>query len=362
MNILFLDQFNELAGAQRCLLDLIPAILARGWHPRVALPGTGPLSANLQALGVPVESIELGPYRSGSKTLSDAIRFIRDTTHLAQTIDGADLLFVNGPRLLPAVALARPACPVLFYCHSRLDAGPSRMLARWALRRIRAVTIASCRFVTGWLPFPVAQVIYPGVSDSQQPRSTLSLFRQIGVIGRLAPEKGQLEFVRAVRLLHARRPEWRFLVCGAPLFADPSYARQVRSEAVGLPVEFRGWQDDLSDVWRDLDALAVPSSTHDAAPRVILEAFAAGVPVVAFPSGGIPELVEHGRTGRLATPPTPETLATSLLETLDGDATPLSANARAEWRRRFTVERYRAEVCAAIENFVQLPAAHTLSA
>jgi hypothetical protein len=83
---------------------------------------------------------------------------------------------------------------------------------------------------------------------------------------------------------------------------------------------------------------------------VILEAFSAGIPVVAFRSGGIPEIIEDGVTGVLSAP-TPPDLAATLLELfskgsalLDG----ISARARATFAARFTLDRYRAEVLDAI--------------
>ena len=72
MNVLFLDQFSELGGAQRCLLDLLPEILERGWSATAALPGAGPLVGLLRDWQVPVQQIPCGPYESGSKSFTDS--------------------------------------------------------------------------------------------------------------------------------------------------------------------------------------------------------------------------------------------------------------------------------------------------
>ena len=108
---------------------------------------------------------------------------------------------------------------------------------------------------------------------------------------------------------------WRceFVVCGDALFSSPHYSRRVRAEAEGLPIEFTGWRDDIRDVLSTLDLVVVPSSRVEATTRVILEAFSAGIPVVAFRSGGIPEIVEDGVTGVLSAPTAPD-LASKLLE------------------------------------------------
>ena len=73
--LLFLDQFNQLAGAQRCLLDLLPAFVGAGYQTHLAIPGDGPLSQGARKLGVAVHTIPCGSYTSGQKNWFDALRF-----------------------------------------------------------------------------------------------------------------------------------------------------------------------------------------------------------------------------------------------------------------------------------------------
>ena len=167
--------------------------------------------------------------------------------------------------------------------------------------------IAACRFVLQPLASVVnagrSRVIYNGVAPVEcvrRRRSDNEPWR-VGVIGRIAPEKGQLEFVQAARLILAQR-RCEFVVCGDALFSSAQYSRRVREEAEGLPIEFTGWRDDIRNVLSTLDLVVVPSAAVEATTRVILEAFSAGVPVVAFRSGGIPEIVEDGVTGMLSAP------------------------------------------------------------
>src|SRR5260370_9243868 len=131
MNMLFLDQYREPGGAQQCLRDLLPAVAARGWKATVAVPGDG---------------ILLGPFHAGRKSLEDAVLFARQWPALRRAIEKspADLLYVNGPRLLPAVPEGRP---VIFHCHSFLDKRYAAWLARRAIIRTRATVIGACRFV-----------------------------------------------------------------------------------------------------------------------------------------------------------------------------------------------------------------------
>jgi glycosyltransferase involved in cell wall biosynthesis len=161
--------------------------------------------------------------------------------------------------------------------------------------------------------------------------------------------------LRAARLLHRDFPQCRFVICGAPLFGDArsaSYYHEVQELARGLPVEFTGWTDTVADVLANLDLLVVPSTPIDAAPLVILEAFAAGVPVMALASGGIPELIEHDVTGFLVKERSPEALASAMRRLLTMDPCRLrevSACALARTRDEFSLERYRARILESIE-------------
>ena len=76
----------------------------------------------------------------------------------------------------------------------------------------------------------------------------------MGCIGRIAPEKGQREFVAAAARIHQAIPDCRFVIYGAPLFGDSAaarYAAQVRIAAEGLPLEFAGWMDNIPAAWRN---------------------------------------------------------------------------------------------------------------
>src|SRR6185436_4769803 len=109
---------------------------------------------------------------------------------------------------------------------------------------------------------------------------------------------------------------WRFILCGAPLFSNPRYLELVHEAAAGLPIEFLGWRENVNEVLSELDLLVVPSAPIEGTTRVILEAYAAGVPVVASSSGGIPEIVRDGETGFLAPPGDPVRLAARIRKAL----------------------------------------------
>jgi glycosyltransferase involved in cell wall biosynthesis len=362
MNILFLDQFSDLGGAQRCLIDLLRAVHDRGWQIDVAAPGTGPLKERIEVLGS-YHQIRSGPYRSGRKTTRDLFHFANELPILAREISniakecGANVVYVNGPRVLPAAAMAvGKRVPLIFHCHSHLRHRYAAVLAGISLASTHATVIASCNFVAEplrlYLDSNQVTVVYNGVEGYQahtstEPRS----MRRIGMIGRIAYEKGQLEFVQAARMFPAN---CSFVICGAPLFSNPAaveYSERVRKAAIGLPVEFLGWRDDVHSVLAGLDLLVAPSAPGESTTRVILEAFAAGVPVVATRSGGIPEIVSDGETGYLLRAGDPETIAAKIREVVEDEnaLARIACNALRVWGERYTLAQYQSRILNILE-------------
>jgi glycosyltransferase involved in cell wall biosynthesis len=365
MNLLLLDQFSDPGGAQQALLEILPSVRDRGWRALIGMPGNGEVFDRVRRLGFEADCITCGPYQSGSKSLADVGRFLGGTPklageirRLAARIDAA-LVYVNGPRLVPAAALAQLRVPVLFHSHSYIAPGPVRRIIGSALRNANARVVGSCEFVADpWRAYAArnrVSVVYNGVAgpplaSQERPAGRAPV---VGSIGRIAPEKGQLEFLQAARLIYAAIPECRFLIYGAALFDDPGvqrYDSRVRAAAAGLPVEFPGWIPEVYEELANLDLLLVPSAGHEATTRVILEAFAAGVPVIAFPSGGIPEVIDDGLDGYLAA--NVEEMARKAIALLTGPVESrlsLAEAAHQTWSRRFTMERYHQQLLDSME-------------
>jgi glycosyltransferase involved in cell wall biosynthesis len=367
MKILFLDQFSDLGGAQQSLLDLLPAVDQAGWAAHVGLPGDGPLLGRLKSLGAEVHSVPAAKYRSGHKPWNEVLRFASESPGLSAHIrklaqeTAADLVYVNGPRLLPAAAwAARGRWPLLFHCHNHIPQRSAVRLAGRSLRWADATVAACCCFAAEPLEPYVRNgklhIVHNGVAEGPPRRAAAHASHgpRIGVVGRIAPEKGQAEFLAAARLLVEAMPHWRFLIVGDVLFDDEQarrYRRSLDRLAVGLPVEFLGWREDVYGIMSGLDILVVPSIREPGMARVILEGLACGLPIVAFATGGIPEALVDGETGFLVDPPTPNELATTLLALVLPDperAANVGQEARSAWRQHFTLERYRRRMLSLI--------------
>lgn len=365
MNILCIDQYVEVGGAQRTLLDLIPAFARNGWNVHVALPGTGPLTEAVHALGLTTDAFRLGRYSKVRKTPLDILKYATAWPATARGLlrivrhHAIDLIYVNGPRVLPAAALVARCCslPLVFHCHNRLHQPGAVQLAGRSLSLARAQVVACCRYaaepIRPYLESGRLRILYNGIA---LPETTLARPaerpRRLGVIGRIEEEKGQLEFVKAAHLLFAQFPGLTFSLVGAPLFTGHGYLQQVRQAARNLPLAFEGWKDHLADVFASLDLLVVPSSALDATPRVIIEALAMGVPVVAFAAGGIPEIIRDNQTGFLVHESTPQALAAriaSVLRMSPDELMRVKKNALQAWRENYSLAAYRQDICALVQ-------------
>jgi glycosyltransferase involved in cell wall biosynthesis len=359
LNLLLLDQFSDLGGAQLALLDLLPAIQARSWRPVIAAPGAGPLFSRARAAGAIAERISCGPYSSGGKTASDIFRFSRDFPALVRQIrelserHRIDLLYINGPRLVAAaIGAVGRHLPVLFHCHSYIPQPYAGLLVGAPLRWAGATVICASRFtaepISRYIHPKNLHIVYNGVAGCKRAGIASAAGHRIGMVGRISRQKGQALFVRAARILIDRLPGCRFIICGSALFSDPAaiqYQQEVRGLAAGLPVEFIDWTDDICSVLARVDVLVVPSTVAEATTRVILEAFSGGVAIIAFATGGIPEVVQHGRNGFLVKEHSAEALAASLFDVLSRSSLNGIRNAaREDWEARFTLARYQREV------------------
>jgi glycosyltransferase involved in cell wall biosynthesis len=142
-------------------------------------------------------------------------------------------------------------------------------------------------------------------------------------VGRLAREKGVLELVRAFASAAARVEGARLEIFGeGPL--RTAVEAQIASSGVTEQISLRGWRsrEELDGALSRAWAVAVPSLWEEPLGLTALEAVVRGVPVVATASGGLPEIVEHGRTGLLVRPGASDELASALLEVASGRAFP----------------------------------------
>lgn len=157
----------------------------------------------------------------------------------------------------------------------------------------------------------------------------------VGIVGRLVPIKDVTTFLKGAAIVHKSLCEARFAVVG-----DGEERTLLEREAADLGlsgiVHFHGWRREMDAVYGDLDAV-VNTSRNEGTPVALIEALAAGKPVVATRVGGTPDLLGEGERGRLVPPGDPEALAAAVLETL---RSPVAARERALRGRGYVLEHH----------------------
>lgn len=134
-----------------------------------------------------------------------------------------------------------------------------------------------------------------------------------GIVGRLASVKNHALFLDAALLVRAQLPGARFVIVGD---GETRAEIEARVDALGLSdaVTLTGWQRDLAPIYSDLDVLVI-SSINEGTPVSVIEALAAGCPVVSTYVGGLPDLLDHGDLGVLVPPGDAEALAQAIVDT-----------------------------------------------
>lgn len=135
----------------------------------------------------------------------------------------------------------------------------------------------------------------------------------LAFLGRVAPEKGIESLLESTRRLPLGG--WALLIAGD---GKDAYVSHLKSRFDAPGIRWLGWVEPRR-VYRDADWVVVPSLWHEPLPRVILEAHACGVPVVASDRGGNPEVVRHGETGLLYDPGEAGALASALARAVAGE-------------------------------------------
>jgi len=233
-----------------------------------------------------------------------------------------------------------------------------RRLERWA-GRWTDLLIASCESeralaVDGSIIPPDRTVVVPtGIdvsrfaSDAGQFREQLGVppgHRLIGAVGAVVPQKGHTYLVDAARMVLAQMPDTTFVVAGeGPLRAE--LTARAQSAGLGRRMTFVGHREDIPGLLAALDLFVLPS-LWEGLPYALLEAMAAGVPVVATEIPGVVDLVRAGETGWLAPPADAASLAEAILRALGEPEECAQMAARA--RELVATEHTREKMLAAL--------------
>jgi glycosyltransferase involved in cell wall biosynthesis len=353
MRILQLISSQGLYGAENVLLNLSTELNRQGHSCIVGAfqdsrkPNTE-VTTRAQELGLPTAII---PCRGQADW--GAVRAIRALVKKNET----DLIHTHGYKadlyVYAAQMKSLPAALVAT-CHN----WPGRsvamrsyaMLDRWALRRFDRVAavsevVARTLLASGIKESQVAYIAngVPIPERKAQPSLALEINKGkrvlIGTVARLSSEKGLNFFLDAARQLTTQFPETLFVIVGE---GPERAALEQQVKALGLEenVIFAGARSDLAGVYASLDVFLM-TSLNEGMPLALLEAMAAGVPVVATRVGAIPSLIPDASKGSLIEPGSAAAIVQGITPLLsDGELRrKVGENAREHVREKFSAGR-----------------------
>jgi len=281
--------------------NLDPQYRVHAWF----LESDGPLVEELRDSGASARWID---WKKGSRGPLGAFRFWRqlrsETFSLVHQHWGA--------RSIRHLIRATTDAKIIVHAHGQLLSSADHVDDLRGLRGADAI-IAVSKSIADQVPDRRVHVVYSGVRSSDETGQTPLKSRNSVIIGtacRLIEAKGVQDLIAAISMLKEEFPGVRLKVAGDGPHKD-LLLRAVQEQNVLQEVEFVGWIDDLRPVLRTWDIFALPSY-DEGLPVAILEAMSEGLPVVATNVGGIPELVEHERTGYLISPGDVKALWTAL--------------------------------------------------
>jgi glycosyltransferase involved in cell wall biosynthesis len=351
--VLLLANFPDVVGGgEESLLGLAAAIDRRRRRVLGAVTAEGEVSARLRAVGVPVSVVPLPRVRPWTAP-AVVLGLWRLRGLLAR--ERVALVHAHGSRGALYAGLAARSRGVPLVWHVRVaDADPwlDPVLARLATAivanseataaRLRRVPVAAARLTV--VPNGIDLARFAPRPPDARLRAALGLDPGqpvIGYFGRLERGKGVDVLLDAAVRVTAKAPA-AFLFVGEGPLRDALVAR---AAAEGLAARFVGRRDDVPDLLA-LCAVVVLPSRQEAFGRVLVEAMAAAVPVVATAVGGIPEVCTDGVTGLLVPPEDADALAQAVIATL-GDPVATAARvatAAADVRARFDLQAHAAGV------------------
>ena len=366
-------------GSDRSLFDFVTRLPRDRFTPLMMLKRGNPDAQRYRELDIPVEEFKLVHPRR-TRQLGPHLGYFARFWPSVFALEGAllrleaEVVHANTINNLVAPVAARMTkLPLVWHVREiggggRVDRLQRRMVARMAARAV-AISEAVGETLTGC--GERLTVIPNGVDLTRfQDPDSIAGYQSLGVapgtpvvlcIGRLEPWKGQHVLIEAAPAILAAHPGARIVFVGAPAVNKPEYAEELQTRCMELGIQdavsFTGPREDVPNLLAAARMLVLPTATAEPFGRTLVEAMAAGVPVVATDAGGPLEIVLDGKTGHLVPTEDAESLAERVNELL---ADPEHARAMGEAGRHraeshFNIERVAEAMAAIFEELARPP-------
>ncbi|MFH1189438.1 MAG: lipopolysaccharide heptosyltransferase II [Candidatus Omnitrophota bacterium] len=358
MNILQILPALDVGGVETGTIDLARYLVKHG-HKAIVVSGGGELVRELEAIGSRHYALPVG-----RKSL---INIIRSANELADIIRREDIDIVHARSRVPAL-IAYSACKrtnriLITTAHGYYSRHLMSESMGWGKFVIVASNIMAKHMAGSFhVPHDRIKLIPRGVDLKRftlRPGKAPSGGNEfvIGMVSRITPLKGHSDLIKAISLIRGQIPGLKVRIAGS---APKEKYREdievlIRQSGLSKTVELTGACRDVPKMMAGLDMLVSATVTPEAFGRVVIEAQAIGVPVVATGVGGVVDIIEDGVTGLLCEPQNPRSMADRILRLYrDGSlAKRIVSEARKRVETEFNSEKMMQSTLAVYEEAVK---------
>jgi lipopolysaccharide heptosyltransferase II len=344
MNILQILPALNVGGVETGTLDLAK-YLVRLSHKAVVVSSGGELVRELEASGA--IHYQLPVHKKSVFMIFKMIPLV------SEIIKKEEIDIVHARSRVPAwiayFATRKTNAVFVTTCHGYYKKHPFSYVMGWAKRVIVLSNVIARHMIDDFgVPYERIRLVPRSVDLEKfkyaDPDKKKRAEFNVGIIGRITPIKGHLHFIKAMAKVARVIPRLKIWIVGDAPPSREAYKEQlqvlVRRLGLWHCTEFLGTQRDIPAILSHLDLLVLATTTHEAFGRVIVEAQAAGVPVVATEVGGVVDIIENKKTGLLVPPADPANMAEAIIKIFKDPelARNLSENAYKKVKEKYNVE------------------------
>jgi len=346
MRILQICSARQIGGGERHVADLANGLAHRNHNVFVALVPSSPLLSELSL--VPAPNIVQMPMRN-ALNVSSALKLARFVSEKR-----IQIIHAHVARDYPLAALVarRSFAHLVLTRHVLFPMNRAHKLTLRRTDRVIAVSQAVADVLRAQHIFSGEKivVIHNGIDVDRFVRGREANFIKedqklcVGMIGHLAPIKGQEDFIQAAGIICRQRRDVEFVIAGEDKSRRGEHRRSIEMLIAELNLDQHvtliGWVDDVAKLLPTLNVFVSPSRSEPFGLSIV-EAMAAGVPVIATASEGAREIIDDQQTGRLVPIGDVKTLANAISGLLtDSELRErLSAEALRRVHERFSLQR-----------------------
>ena len=346
MNILQVLPELKTGGVETGVVDLTKELVKKG-HKSVVISAGGALVDDIKKAG--------GIHYELPVHEKNPITVIKMVSKICDVIEGEDIDIIHARSRVPAyagfLAAYKKKIPFITTCHGYYSKHILSRVMSWGKLIIVASQVMAKHMIEDFaVPRHKIRLISRGVdldkfkyTPPNQKKDTGEF--TIGIIGRITPIKGHTDFIRAIAKVARIMPKIKVLVVGSAPAKKEKYEAELKTLVNRLSlskyVSFLGNRADVPELLKKMDLLVLSTTAPEAFGRVIIEAQAAGVPVVSTKVGGVVDIIKHQRNGLLVASGDWSAMADAIVKVLKDRklSADLAKQARTDVERNFSLEK-----------------------